>query len=310
MKQSVVASTVKTSKCDVDTRHELVSIVLPTFNGEKYLSSALDSCLKQTHSKLEVLVVDDCSTDSTGEIIAEFTSRDSRVSSIRNPINRKLPGSLNVGFRHARGEYLTWTSDDNVFGVHAIATMLTELQRRSDIMMVYNDYERIDADGQPLGSTVVPSARSLAWSSSVGACFLYRAEVLKTIGEYDENRFCAEDYEYWLRIAKHFGFDGLLPIHYPNLYSYRIHEGALSSTKRNYVHEQTVALLAEYLPQLQGLTSSERSNAYFDLARRCYYINAKAKMVYYLIRSGMRSPLQFFKNLARRSASQSGRAGD
>src|SRR6516162_6752271 len=101
----------------------LISIVLPTFNGARYLREAIESCLHQSYPNWELILVDDASTDETPSIIADYLARDRRVTSLRNPVNRKLPGSLNAGFAQARGELLTWTSDDNCYRPHALNEM-------------------------------------------------------------------------------------------------------------------------------------------------------------------------------------------
>ena len=104
----------------------LVSIILPVYNGQKYLRQAMASCLGQTYKNIELIVVDDCSTDSTPEIVRSFT--DSRVRYIRNEQNQRLPRSLNIGFAQARGEFFTWTSDDNYYRPEAIGRMVEYLQ--------------------------------------------------------------------------------------------------------------------------------------------------------------------------------------
>src|ERR1043165_1952652 len=93
----------------------VISIVLPSFNGSTYLSKSIDSCLSQTYSNLELILVDDASTDDTPRIMQQYAAQDSRVRVLQNATNRKLPASLNIGFRAARGRYLTWTSDDNLY---------------------------------------------------------------------------------------------------------------------------------------------------------------------------------------------------
>ena len=90
-------------------RNPLVSIVLPTHNGARYLEQAVQSCLDQTYRNWELIIVDDASTDETPALIARLVAADSRIRSIRNEVNQKLPGALNTGFAQARGEYLTWT---------------------------------------------------------------------------------------------------------------------------------------------------------------------------------------------------------
>ena len=91
----------------------LISIVLPSYNGARYVCESIDSCLRQSYHNWELIIVDDASTDDTPSIIAEYVARDHRIRSIRNAVNRRLPGSLNIGFADASVQFLTWTSDDN-----------------------------------------------------------------------------------------------------------------------------------------------------------------------------------------------------
>ena len=95
--------------------NDLISIVLPVYNGERFLRESIDSVLAQTYTNWELLIVDDCSTDNTAAIVHEYVQKDSRVQYYKNEKNLRLPRNLNRGFSLARGDYLTWTSDDNVF---------------------------------------------------------------------------------------------------------------------------------------------------------------------------------------------------
>ena len=70
---------------------ELISIVLPVYNGEKYLRESIDSVLRQTYKRWELIIVDDCSTDSSAEIAKEYTKRDERIYYYRNENNLRLP---------------------------------------------------------------------------------------------------------------------------------------------------------------------------------------------------------------------------
>ena len=80
-----------------------ISIVLPTFNGEAYLAESIESILSQSFEDFELIIVNDCSTDRTAEIIEQYVKKDSRVKSIYNDVNQRLPKSLNIGFENASG---------------------------------------------------------------------------------------------------------------------------------------------------------------------------------------------------------------
>ena len=107
----------------------MVSIVLPVYNGEKYLKEAIDSILSQTYRNIELVVVNDCSTDKSLCIIKEYMEKDDRVKLVNNETNQKLPKSLNIGFEHCRGDYYTWTSDDNIMKPNAINRMLEVMKK-------------------------------------------------------------------------------------------------------------------------------------------------------------------------------------
>ena len=102
---------------------KLISIILPTYNGEKYIRESIDSILNQTYKNWELIIVNDCSTDQTPTIVDEYATKDSRIKIINNAMNLKLPKSLNIGFKEAKGEYYTWTSDDNIFKPTALEVM-------------------------------------------------------------------------------------------------------------------------------------------------------------------------------------------
>ena len=200
-----------------------VSIVLPTYNGEKYLKESIDSCLRQSFTDWELIIVDDGSTDGTDRVIRSY--RDLRILSIRHSVNRRLPAALNTGFRTSRGKFLTWTSCDNRYAPHALETLVDFLQRNHATDMVYADCNMIDELGGEIRHYRAGPTQCLAEWNVVGACFLYRREIYNVVGNYDEECFLAEDYEYWLRANKRFRLTHL-PL---TLYDYRLHPNSLTS---------------------------------------------------------------------------------
>jgi GT2 family glycosyltransferase len=200
-----------------------VSIVLPTYNGSRYIKKSIDSCLNQTHKNIELIVVDDASTDTTPEIISSYT--DKRIRYLRNEKNMKLSKSLNVGFAHANGEFLTWTSDDNYYDSEAIKTMLSILCTYSKFEFVYAGQYAIDENDNILRHNEVRPLESLKVSNPIGGCFLYTRKVAETIGKYSPDAFLAEDLDYWIRVFRRFHIVGLRK----PLYYYRYHKDSLTS---------------------------------------------------------------------------------
>jgi glycosyltransferase involved in cell wall biosynthesis len=206
-----------------------ISVVMPVWNGAKYLNSAIESVLNQTFKDFELIIVDDASTDETAEIIANYLNIDSRINTIRNSNNLKLPASLNAGFRTAKGSWLTWTSDDNVLEPHCLEILINFATERN-IDFVFSDYKVIDGDGKIVGISKTGPSEKLLSENTIGACFLYARQIFKTVGDYDENKFMYEDYEYWVRTFKA-GFR-MAHIENQNPYRYRIHDLQLSNKKK------------------------------------------------------------------------------
>ena len=202
----------------------LVSIVLPTYNGTRYLRQSVESCLVQTYSQLELIIVDDGSTEDISAVLSGLT--DPRLQVIRHETNLGLPTALNTGFSHASGDFLTWTSDDNWYHPQAIASMVAFLRHYPDVAFVYADCWLVDEDGDIVGEFKVaePEEWREETRNSIGACFLYRRQVLEVLGGYNPRFPMSEDYEYWLRVAERFK---MAPYH-RKLYYYRHHSDSLT----------------------------------------------------------------------------------
>ncbi|NJW53656.1 glycosyltransferase [Salinimicrobium sp. CDJ15-91] len=209
---------------EINNHNKLVSIILPVYNGEKHLAESIGSCLAQTYRKIELIIINDASTDKTLEIAEKFAQQDDRVTVYSNKTNQKLPASLNTGHKMARGNLLTWTSHDNSYNLKAIQKMVTTIETTgTDI--VYTDYNIIEDDGKFRRKVVHTENSHLLLENTVGACFLYKQEVFKRNGGYNENLHTVEDYDFWLRSLVHSKFQHISE----DLYNYRSHENSLSS---------------------------------------------------------------------------------
>ncbi len=224
-----------------------VSIILPVYNGERYLREALHSITAQSMPDFECIIVNDCSTDGSLAIAEEFAKNDARFSIITNEKNSKLPFSLNVGHRAASSDLLTWTSDDNILLPNFLETHMAHFT--PDVDLTYAPYIFIDEHGKPqnFDGIEIPSylplkkknidgenlfiydtlpAEFLCNDNCIGASFMYRKEVFTKINGYDENKFLYEDYDFWIRAFQAgVRFKRLDDI----VYKYRSHPGALSA---------------------------------------------------------------------------------
>lgn len=249
-----------------------VSIVLPTYNGAKYIRQSIDSCLNQTYSNIELVIVDDCSTDNTAEIVRSYT--DERIRYIRNETNLRLPCSLNVGFKNSTGEYLTWTSDDNFYDKEAIMGMLTFL-KNNNADFVYCDYFVFENDSLEDKRNGEGSYSDISLHNCVGACFLYSRNVKQVIGEYDPDMELLEDYDYWVRVSKKFTLNHIKEA----FYYYRFHPKSLWCSRREEIRviEFLFKLKHQFMPKdkvnwyLRDLMV--RNSGYFSKRIKQFFIN-------------------------------------
>ncbi len=216
-----------------------VSIVLPTHNGEEHLKQAVESCLSQTYQNLELIVVDDGSTDGTPLIVS--VCKDSRLIYVRKDLNLGMPHALNSGFERASGGFFTWTSDDNYYAEDAIENML-EFLVENEGQFVYCDFYRFEeSDPQDMKLVRLPDKPVLREHNDIGPCFLYTRKVFEITGSYDDSARLAEDYDYWLRVYARFSMQHLdRPLYY-----YRSRKGSLSS-RQNEIQAVSVLLRTKH----------------------------------------------------------------
>lgn len=254
-----------------------VSIVLPTYNGAEYIRQSIDSCLNQTYKNIELIIVDDGSTDETPEIVGSY--KDERIRYIRHKENNGLPHVLNAGFAKATGEYLTWTSDDNYYAKEAIEKMLSFL-KTENCSLIYCDFYRFN-DETPFNRNIVklPDLVTLENKNNIGPCFLYSRKVMEIVGDYDLDTELAEDYDYWMRVSKKFSMRHLAE----PLYLYREHGESLSLGFLRQYEIQTVSILVRVKNNL--IDAEQATRQFIDLfaQKNMALIYMSLKAVFHLI---------------------------
>lgn len=229
---------------EVPCEKGLVSVILPVYNGANVLSESIESVLNQSYKNIELIIVNDGSTDESLEIAKQFEVSDKRVKIIDQE-NKKLPTALSTGFRAARGEFLTWTSDDNIMMPDCIKILVENLQRKPETAMVYGNMRIINKMGKikrghfwfekPFfsGNVCFPkSAEAINTfaNNTIGAAFMYRKSAAYILGDYSKYKTNIEDYDYWMRM------NSLLKIEHIDeekpIYKYRIHKESLTAHDR------------------------------------------------------------------------------
>jgi glycosyltransferase involved in cell wall biosynthesis len=184
-------------------RDPLVSVIVPCYNGAAFLEETLRSALAQSYAQVEVVVVDDGSTDSSPEIARRFP-----VRYIRQP-NRGLCEARNVGIRESKGDYLVFLDADDRLKPRAIEAGLRALSQRPDCAMTVGDHVFIAADGGYLASSAKECSTHSHYEALLKSNFiemiasvLFRRSIFDELGGFDATLRVAEDYELYLRIAR------------------------------------------------------------------------------------------------------------
>lgn len=217
------------------TNDEFVSVVMTTFNHERYISESVESVLNQTHSQLEVVVVNDGSTDRTVKILDGFN--DKRLKVI-NQENQGPSAAFNAGIAAAKGSWIAFFSGDDVCHTDRIAKQL-ECARKKKVPTVFGLPRLIDSDSRPLDDSAYhhffgnhptsPSTailRRLFWEGNylcAPTAFVSR-DTLLAAGPLHTGSLQLQDYELWLRLGRQgemFRMDD-------RVIAYRVHEGSLS----------------------------------------------------------------------------------
>lgn len=256
----------------------LISIVLPTYNGAKYLATSIESCIGQTYPHWELIIINDCSTDNTLAVANAFAEKDRRIKVISNEQNLKLPMSLNKGFGLANGDYFTWTSDDNYYSKDALATLLEALQQQPEASLVYADETLIDDDGKVTGTWIMGDVnQKVATWKGCGGCFLYKRNMQAALKGYDPAMFMIEDYDFFLRGFVQFQYCYLQRA---DLYYYRFHPASLTGRFMPYVAELQKLVIEK---QLDALSKKIQPEDYALLLRKLsvHYIVNKGNTAKY-----------------------------
>jgi len=184
-----------------------VSIIIPVYNCEKYIRECVESALAQDYEQVEVIVVDDGSTDATPRILKEFGDRICYI----HQENQGAAAAFNHGLRVSNGSFVSWLSGDDVFLPDKIKRQINKFQEDPDLAAVYTDYIRIDAEGHEL--EIVHShcpppeqfvRQYLAHGFVSAVSLLIRRECIDKVGPFDESLRAYEDYDMVLRLLQHY----------------------------------------------------------------------------------------------------------
>lgn len=182
----------------------LVSVIMATHDDQLFLKLAVESILGQSLNNLELIVIDDFSTDSTWQILKSI--KDKRLILKRNLKHEGLTRSLNKALKASKGQYIARMDSDDISKIDRLKTQIDYLTNHPDIAAVGSWIQYIDKNGKYLKVKKLPKSYTNIknaiprFNPFIHPTLVFRSEMLKKIGGYDKTFYCAQDYDLMLRI--------------------------------------------------------------------------------------------------------------
>ena len=191
-----------------------VSVIIPSYNHEKFVRECIQSVLDQTFRDFEVIITDDCSTDRTAEIIEIF--KDPRISFYQHSMNKGVSVTANDCLMHASGKYVAWLSTDDAWYPEKLAVQVEYLEEHPEIAVVFGKVEWVDEFGNPMDEQFpylnvfdVENRNRHEWLRQffmIGNCLslpssLVRRECFSEVGMFDPVFAGVPDLDLWVRIC-------------------------------------------------------------------------------------------------------------
>ena len=239
----------------------LVSVIIPTYNMEQHIAETLNSVQSQTLESWEAIVVDDCSTDLTAQIVSNFVEQDPRIRYYRLPKNSNLPAvPRNYGIQQARGKYVALLDHDDAWNPQKLQRQVQVLEEDEDLAMVHSQLWVVRDGRRFWGIFYLRSPRqciavesSLKWRNVIQcSSVMARKVVIQDLGGFDESLElrAVEDYHLWYRMSQQHRIAFISEIH--GMYR---HDKSSTSSIENMVHR-----LQKVDQALGTLTSATKHN--------------------------------------------------
>lgn len=249
----------------------LVSIIIPVFNGSNYLAEAIESALAQTWPYCEVIVVNDGSTDDTERIALSYGDGIRYFSKE----NGGQSSALNHGIKNMHGSYFSWLSHDDLYSPDKVTSQMKVAQGRQDVIL-YTDWMNIDKDGKELNIIQIPPTFSQTFRYELltrnlvhGCSMLVPYRAFQQYGVFDASIPLTSDVDLWFRLAEHFAYEHIPEV----LVKGRVHGKQVSVKKYRQHQIESDRYYAQSLEQLtptellEGSKTNDLTLAYRSLAR-------------------------------------------
>lgn len=264
----------------------LVSITMPTFNRAHMVGLAIDAILGQTYANIELIIVNDGSRDNTRDVLDRYARQDARIRVIHKE-NEGIPDTVNRGWREARGKYVTWTSDDNLYHPTTIEVMVKFLEGHSETVLVYTDCRYIDGEGRVLFCPRGSEPEMLESHCPIMGSLLFRRTVFEHVDMFRKQWKRVHDYDFYRRVWKRFSV-ARIPL---ALYDYRLHEASM--TGNHYAMTTEHARLLASVAESGAAKSAAWGWCWHELARQAEREGRHWSAVGYYLRAALRQPGRF-----------------
>ncbi len=183
---------------------DLVSVIMPVYNAQAWLTRAVDSVLRQSHRRLELIAIDDASQDGSAAILEACARADGRVRVLRQPVNGGVAAARNAGIAAAHGDYIAFLDADDWWHPAKLERQLAAMHT-SGAQICYAAYWRVAEDGRVLGR-VTPPERG-GWREMLAGNFIGNLTGMyaRRLGDVPFRRIGHEDYVFWLEQVRRAG---------------------------------------------------------------------------------------------------------
>ena len=241
-----------------------ISLIMSVYNGEDYLSEAIESVLNQTFTDFELIVINDCSTDKTEEILKGFEKLDERVKVHTNEVNLRLPSSLNKAISYAQGKYIARMDADDICLPERLEKQYNFMENNPKVALSSCRFMTLKnglvSSGGCGGKSDNESVKALLLVTNpiLHPGIIAKTDAIRSLG-YDKNFTCTEDMELWTRFVMA-GYDVEIMSEY--LMIYRLHDKQITETTLEKQHKEVIAIQKNYYGALLETMNSEQEEFY------------------------------------------------
>ena len=235
----------------------VVTVLMPAYNAARFLDESIPSILNQTFDNFEFIIIDDCSTDDTPDIIKKYAEKDPRIVYVRNPINIDHLASRNKALEYARGIYVAELDADDIALPNRLEAQYQYLNQHPEVALVGGWVEIIDSQGikvglkQPYESFDLIKYRMLLRNPFTHSAIFYRKDTIRSLGGYNQEYLHAEDYHLYYTLIQ----NGYRLANVPEtIIKYRYHQQSISTVSKTRaiqlasVYQINYRYLNQYLP--------------------------------------------------------------